>query len=131
MKKITNLLAAVVLVSGISGCAFADGNAFTPLDFNNTTSTYSSTTKAPSTVNATAEDAIGNENIQNAITEIDSAQAGIKTDLVNYKAKYSDVDAQYKLIKNERSVLKKQVKAIEKRIKELDKAQEKIRKNMI
>ena len=130
MKKITNLLAAVVLVSGISGCAFADGNAFTPLDFNNTTSTYS-TTKAPSTVNAATEDAIGNENVQNAITEIDSAQAGIKTDLVNYKAKYSDVDAQYKLIKNERSVLKKQVKAIEKRIKELDKAKEKIRKNMI
>jgi len=111
--------------------AFADGNAFTPLNFNDTS--YGAPTSVSSyATNAISEaEAIGNGNIQNAITQLENAQVDIRNDLLNCKTKYADVDAQYKLIKAERASLKKQVKAVEKRIKEIDTAKERIRKNML
>lgn len=132
MKKIVLTL---TLFAAINAVAFADGNAFTPLNFNDTqygnassTTTYTKTTPAAS---STEGDAVGNGNIQNAILQLDNAQVDIRNDLLNCKTKYADVDAQYKLIKNERKALKKQTTAIEKRIKEIDRAKEKIRKNML
>lgn len=127
MKKITRLLVSMAVLATINNIAFADGNAFTPLDFEKTTTT----TNGYTSIDATETEGIGNENIQNAILQLDNAQVGIRNDLVNYKAKYADVDAQYKLIKNERSVLKKQIRSIEKRIKSIDKNKDKLRKNMI
>lgn len=130
MKK---MFLAIGLSLLISGAAFADGNAFTPLNFNDTS--YGKpvpTSLNGQTINAMAEsEAIGNGNIQNAISQLENAQVDIRNDLLNCKTKYADVDAQYKLIKSERAALKKQVKAVEKRIKEIDKAKEKIRKNML
>jgi chromosome segregation ATPase len=110
---------------------FADGNAFTPLNFNDTA--YGTTTNNNTgAVNAAPEaEAIGNGNIQNAIQQLDNAQIDIRNDLLNCKTKFADVDAQYKLIKTERNALKKQVRSIERRIKDIDKAKEKIRKNMV
>ena len=127
MKK---TILTLSIICAFSGLAYADGNAFTPLNFNDTS--YG-TTKANSAVNTVSSDgeAIGNGNIQNAIQQLDNAQIDIRNELLNVKTKYADVDAQYKLIKTERASLKKQVKAVEKRIKEIDKAKEKIRKNMI
>lgn len=117
-----------------STAAFADGNAFTPLNFNDTaygkTNTNVSTNYTQS-ANAIVDEAVGNGNIQNAITQLENAQVDIRNDLLNCKTKYADVDAQYKLVKSERKALKAQVKAVEKRIKEIDKAKEKIRKNML
>jgi len=136
----------LALLATCSNAVFADGNAFTPLNFDDTSySTPAPAAKAtpkatlPAAVKANPEmlDAangeipIGNDNIQNAILELDNAQVGIRNDLLNYRTKYSDVDAQFKLIKNERNMLNKQVKSIEKRIKNIDKAKDKIRKNMI
>ena len=69
--------------------------------------------------------------MQSAISELDNAQVEVRNELLNYKTKYSEVDAQYNALKTERSNLAKQVKATEKRIKQLDKAKEKIRKNMM
>ena len=116
--------------------AFADGNAFTPLNFNDTT--YGTTKKVTNTssnvsktIQAAEAEAAGNGNIQNAIQQLDNAQIDIRNELLNVKTKYADVDAQYKLIKTERASLKKQVRAVEKRIKEIDTAKEKIRKNML
>jgi len=128
MKKIVLTLCAVALIGNV---VYADGNAFTPLDFNDTT--YgTSTSKSSSVVNTISDtEAIGNGNIQNAIQQLDNAQIDIRNELLNVKTKYADIDAQYKLIKTERASLKKQVNAVEKRIKEIDKAKEKIRKNMI
>lgn len=130
MKKI---LIAMGLCAVCSGAALADGNAFTPLNFNDTaygkpapTSTYSQAATA-----ATDGEAVGNGNIQNAISQLENAQVDIRNDLLNCKTKFADVDAQYKLIKTERTALKKQVRSVEKRIKEIDKAKEKIRKNML
>ena len=116
------LVLALGLCFAIHGAVFADGNAFTPLDFNDTAygSATTSSTKSTASYSSTNGDAIGNGNIQNAILQLDNAQVDIRNDLLNCKTKYADVDAQYKLIKTERKALKKQVNAIEK-----------IRKNML
>ena len=128
------LALTIGLLAAVNCAAFADGNAFTPLNFNDTG--YGKATASGSAVYNKASDpvlseAVGNGNIQNALTQLENAQVDIRNDLLNCKTKYADVDAQYKLIKNERNALKKQVKAVEKRIKEIDKAKEKIRKNML
>ena len=153
MKKTYKLILTLAVFSTISNLAFADGNAFTPLNFDDTAYSAPKTTpiaqktssnpianafakampakNAPTVDAASGEIPIGNDNIQNAILELDNAQVGIRNDLLDYKAKYADVDAQYKLIKNERSMLYKQVKSIERRIRNIDKAKEKIRRNML
>ena len=131
MKKIVLTLSVLCAFTGL---AFADGNAFTPLNFNDTAygTTTATTNNNAGAVNTIPEgEAVGNGNIQNAIQQLDNAQIDIRNDLLNLKTKYADVDAQFKLVKTERASLKKQVRAVEKRIKEIDKAKEKIRKNMI
>lgn len=126
MKKIVLTLSVLFAFSGL---AFADGNAFTPLNFNDTS--YG-TTNTGSVVNTVSEaEATGNGNIQNAIQQLENAQNDIRNELLNLKTKYADVDAQYKLVKSERAALNKQVRSVEKRIKEIDNAKEKIKKNMI
>lgn len=131
MRKI---IVALGLALVINTAAYADGNAFTPLNFNDTAYGKATTTNSYSAqaINAIAEaEAIGNGNIQNAISQLENAQVDIRNELLNCKTKYADVDAQYKLIKSERAALKKQVKTVENRIKEIEKAKEKIRKNML
>lgn len=120
------------IFAACTGVVMADGNAFTPLNFNDTT--YGTTTKtAAPAVNTVADvsEATGNGNIQNAIQQLDNAQTDIRNELLNLKTKFADVDAQYKLVKTERNALKKQVNSVERRIKEIEKAKEKIRKNML
>ena len=129
MKK---FVIALGLTISITSAVYADGNAFTPLNFNDTSYGKTLGSYAAQAANAIAEaEAIGNGNIQNAITQLENAQVDIRNELLNCKTKYADVDAQYKLIKSERAALKKQVKTVEKRIKEIDTAKEKIRKNML
>ena len=129
MKK---TILTLSIICSLTGIAYADGNAFTPLNFNDTTYTTSTVSNSASNAKASIDgEAIGNGNIQNAIQQLDNAQIDIRNELLNVKTKYADVDAQYKLIKSERTALKKQIKSVEKRIKELDNAKEKIRKNML
>ena len=129
MKKVIIALGIGLMFSNV---AYADGNAFTPLNFNDTAYGKQTNSYATQAINAISEaEAIGNGNIQNAITQLENAQVDIRNELLNCKTKYTDVDAQYKLIKAEREALKKQVKSVEKRIKELDRAKERIRKNML
>ena len=135
MKRIVLTMAMFATMTGI---AMADGNAFTPLNFDEAPSISSLQTKQAATESAVkatnvpqAEEALGNGNIQNAILQLDNAQVDIRNDLLNCKTKFADVDAQYKLVKNERNALKKQINAVQKRINAIDKAKEKIRKNMI
>ncbi len=129
MKKIIYALSLCIL---FSGAVLADGNAFTPLNFNDTSYGTSGTSYSAQAINALAEsEAIGNGNIQNAISQLENAQVDIRNDLLNCKTKYADVDAQYKLIKAERASLKKQVRTVEKRIRDIERAKEKIRKNML
>jgi len=123
------LILSAALIFALSNVAYADGTAFTPLNFNDTSYGNNSSTFAP--ISQSAEEASGNGNIQNAISQLDTAQVDIRNDLINCKTKYADVDAQYKLIKAEREALNKQIKSIEKRIKNLENAKERIRKNML
>jgi len=127
------LVLTLGLLAAVNCAAMADGNAFTPLNFNDTQygATSTTTVKSAPAASSVEGDAVGNGNIQNAILQLDNAQVDIRNDLLNCKTKYADVDAQYKLIKTERKALKKQVSTIEKRIKEIDRAKEKIRKNML
>lgn len=124
MKKVLMALSIVIVASS---AVYADGNAFTPLNFNDTSYQGNASTTAITSI----DEASGNGSIQNAISQLDNAQVDIRNDLLNYKTRFADVDAQYKLVKNERNALKKQIKSVEKRIKELDKAKEHIKKNMI
>ncbi len=132
IKTVKHAAFSLALLLACSTAAFADGNAFTPLNFddasyggtNNTTFITPAQTTNP-------QEVAGNSKMQSAILELDNAQVDVRNELLNYKAKYSDVDAQYKLIKAERKALDQQVRAIEKRIKQIDKAKEKIRKNML
>lgn len=130
MKR--TMLAAVCLFV-VSTSAFADGSAFTPLNFNDTSYNRptAGTAVIPNTSSLISDEAVGNGNIQNAISQLENAQIDIRNDLLNCRTKYADVDAQYKLIKAERTALKQQLKNIEKRLNEIDKAKERIRKNML
>ncbi len=126
------LLMSLAVFASVCTFALADGNAFTPLNFNDTAYPGNvPASKSAVTSAAPMEEATGNGNIQNAILQLDNAQVDIRNDLLNCKTKYADVDAQYKLIKTERKALKAQTRTIERRIKEIDKAKEKIRKNML
>lgn len=140
MKKTLNTLALSVIVAmACSSAAFADGNAFTPLNFDdvsfNSTPVKTARTVEPQ-VTPTAKsmpttDMPGNTKMQSAILELDNAQVDVRNELLNYKTKYSDIDAQYTLIRSERKSLGKQVKTTEKRIKKIESTKEKIRKNML
>lgn len=146
INKTCLLLSAGLMLS--IAPAFADGNAFTPLNFDDTaysvpntaktTSTKStvSTTSATSSqgyvdTNASSQTVTGNADLQGAIAKIDTALEDIRADQNVCKAKYADIDNQYKFIKNERSNMKKQVKKNEKRIKELTKAKTNLGKNVL
>lgn len=128
MKK---FILVISCAAAISTAAYADGSAFTPLNFNDSSYGNSAQSAAVPAVSTVSDEAIGNGNIQNAISQLENAQVDIRNDLLNCRTKYADVDAQYKLIKAERDSLKKQIKTIERRIKDIDNAKEKIRKNML
>lgn len=128
MKKTIMALTAMFVCAG---AVLADGNAFTPLDFNDTQYNAPATTYTQPMAKGVVEtDAVGNPSMQNAILQLDNAQVDIRTELMNSKTRFAEVDAQYKAIKAERKALKKQVRTVEKRINNIEKTKEKIRKNM-
>lgn len=137
MKK--NLLILSILLGMTTGLAFADGMVFDPTEYQATTakkgsiqsnSSIETSTKASSTY---AQDAVSGQssNFNNALFELDSAQVNIRNELLEYKAKYQEVDTQYKLIKEQRKVLDNQIKTIERRINEIERSKNQIRKTMI
>ena len=142
MKKIYAILISFITIGACSQMAFAQ-STFTPLNFDG--ATYTSTKSSDSLIassatsnttsaqvkNTVVSDTTGSKNMQSAITQLDNAQVEVRNELLNYKTKYSEVDAKYTTIKTERADLAKQVRACERKIRQLDKAKEKIRKNMI
>ena len=130
IKTLKTALFSTALMFACSTAVLADGNAFTPLNFDD--ASYGVPSAKTTTVTpANAQEVVGNDKMQSAILQLDNAQVDVRNELLNYKAKYSDVDAQYQLIKAERKALDKQVKSIERRIKQIDKTKETIRKNML
>lgn len=132
-KTIKNLVLTLSIVTACSSMAFADGNAFTPLNFDDTS--YGIRTSAAATavtpVNTNNEQLAGNSKMQNAITQLDNAQVEVRNELLNIKSQYADIDAKYQAVRAERKALDKQIKSIERRINKIDKQKENIRKNML
>lgn len=150
MKKYFIIFSAIILLSGSS--VFANGMVFDPTEYptieeipvskTSTSAITNSAAQLPSnsTIDAQikansnlSQDAVSgqNGNFNNALFELDSAQVNIRNELLDYKAKYQEVDTQYQLIKQQRSVLNNQIKSVEKRIKAIEKSKENIRKTMI
>ena len=135
MKTLKTITLSLAIFMACSCIAFADGNAFTPLDFDDAsfagTSASAVKSTAPANVAKPAVEAVGNSKMQDAILNLDNAQVDVRNELLNYRAKYADIDEQYQLIKAERKALNKQVKSTERRIKQIDRAKDKIRKNIL
>ena len=149
MKKKLIILTAVIFLG--MNIVYADGMVFDPTEYSSgneipvsktTGNVVTSAAKLPSNekINAgiinnssVAQDAVSGQsgNFNNALFELDSAQVNIRNELLEYKAKYQEVDTQYQLIKEQRKVLGQQIKSIEKRIKSIEKTKEQIRKTMI
>lgn len=147
MKTKILILAAITIIS--AGTAFADGMVFDPTEYSleyttPSNSNSSSTSSSSASSNAAIESNIKtsssfaqntvsgqSENFNNALYELDSAQVNIRNELLDYQAKYQEVDTQYKLIKEQRRVLGEQVKSVEKRIKDIERSKSQIRKTMI
>ncbi len=141
MKIFNHIIISAMMMITFS-CAANAGNVFTPLNFDNAQYTSSSsgtkiaadTTSIRTSAKQTATvigETTGGKNMQTAITELDNAQVEVRNELLNYKTKYSEVDARYNAVKTERSNLAKQIRACERKIRRLDNAKEKIRRNMV
>lgn len=140
MKLKNTFFAASFCLILSAGCAFADGNAFTPLNFDDTAysvpTTNTSKTAATATPQGVAEtnsgnSATGNLDLQGAISKIDTALDDIRNEQNTCKAKFAEIDNQYKFVKNERNNMKKQIRANEKRIRSLTKAKNNIGKSVL
>ena len=144
MKK--NLLILALFTALTTGMAFADGMVFDPTEFdiNTETTPTKAVTKPDMGSNAKIESGIKeassysqnsvsgqSSSFDNALFELDSAQVNIRNELLDYKAKYQEVDTQYQLIKEQRRVLAEQIKSVEKRIRDIEKSKSQIRKSMI
>lgn len=136
MKEFKSIFLSLVLLGACSTMAIAE--EFTPLNFSDASYTsrekiaaISTTPTAATTSVKTAADTTGGKNMQSAITQLDNAQVEVRNELLNYRTKYTEVDAKYNSVKTERANLAKEIKACEKKINQIDKAKEKIRKNMI
>ncbi|MCD7879778.1 MAG: hypothetical protein LUG16_07595 [Candidatus Gastranaerophilales bacterium] len=130
MKKLTVFLAMALLLT--QNCVLADGMVYDPSEYPAVNTTKSTLTNTSSN-SSLAQDAISEQstNFNNALFELDSAQVNIRNELLEYKAKYQEVDTQYQLIKEQRKVLNDQINSIERRIKAIERSKNHIRKTMI
>ena len=154
-----NLIALLFVIVSCVSVANAEGMVFDPTVYSSTptkaasaedieipevskTSSTTVQTEIPTntTLNATikehataAQSTISGQttSFNNALFELDTAQVNIRNQLLEYKAKYQEIDTQYKLIKEQRKVLGKQINSIEKQIKNIEKSKNNIRKTMI
>ncbi len=137
MKK--KFLILSIILAMTSGIALADGMVFDPTEYQATTTkkgavqSNASIEKKTQASSTYTQDAASDQNeyFDKALFELDSAQVNIRNELLDYKAKYQEVDTQYKLIKEQRRVLGDQIKTIERRIKEIERSKSQIRKTMI
>lgn len=145
MKKSFILMALMMIIG--AGAAMAEGMVFDPTEFEVSAETnevapapkeipthsHQDITAQTEEAKTYAQDAVSGQsnNFSNALFELDSAQVNIRNELLDYKAKYQEIDTQYQLIKEQRRVLGEQIKTVERRIKDIEKSKNNIRKTMI
>ena len=131
MKKNFIILSLVMMFS--IGAVMAEGMVFDPTEYNaKPTPPIGVDVPTAQNPNELAKNTITSQSqsFDNALFELDTAQVNIRNQMLEYKAKYQEIDTQYKLIKAQRAELDKQIKTIEKRIKQIETNKNKIRKTM-
>lgn len=138
-KFIKTAVISTVFTLFASSSVFADGLVFDPEAYPNkvdiaaastgynTTGYYAQKSKTTGDMTTQTRE---NNNLQNALFELDSAQVDVRNQLLDAKAKYTEIDNQYKLVKEQRKIQRKTVRDGERRIKQIEKTKENIRKNM-
>ena len=131
MKKNFIILSLVMMFS--IGAVMAEGMVFDPTEYNQKPAPpIGVDVPTAQNPNELAKNTITSQSqsFDNALFELDTAQVNIRNQMLEYKAKYQEIDTQYKLIKAQRSELDKQIKTIEKRIKQIENNKNNIRKTM-
>lgn len=137
MKK--KFLILSIILAMTSGIALADGMVFDPTEYQATTTkkgavqSNASIEKKTQASSTYTQDAASDQNeyFDKALFELDSAQVNSRNSLLDYQAKYQEVDTQYKLIKEQRRVLGNQIKTLERQIKKIEQSKREIRETMI
>lgn len=136
--KLSKIFVSLLCLSLLSTSAVMADPSFTPLNFDESNAVKApatTTSRTVSGVQAKGTDLLdpaqvaGGTKMQNAILQIDNAQVEVRNNLMNYRAKYSEIDSKYNITKAERAAMRKQIRQAEKKIKNLDKAKNTIRKN--
>ena len=143
-----SFILVLFIILAFAGKACAEGMVFDPTEYEVApetneisapqelpTHTHSNEAISESTKKSEsyAQNAVSGQsaNFNNALFELDSAQVNIRNELLDYKAKYQEIDTQYQLIKEQRKVLGNQIKSVERKINDIEKSKNKIRKTMI
>ena len=134
------LLTALALLR-FSSAALAKGMVYDPTEYteipeiskskvtdNTKTVSEKDVTSVKNTSTTTTQNA---SSFNNALFELDSAQVNIRNELLDYKAKYQEIDTQYQLIKEQRKNLADKIKNTEKKINNIERSKNNIRKTMI
>ncbi len=137
MKYILTALALLIFASG----AFADGMVYDPEEYGEipeipeseiTDNIRTAPPRNNTELNSTSARTVENSsNFNNALFELDSAQVNIRNELLDYKAKYQEIDTQYQLIREQRKNLADKIKDTEKKINNIERSKSNIRKTMI
>lgn len=139
MKKIFLLTLVFSFMGILAQASFADGYDFEPINPNgytyvqpqqNTTHAVN-VTQLKSLQPASEVYAKENTNYQNAILQLDNAQAEVRGRLLDLNTKYTEIDAKYNIYKEQRKTTKKLLKQAEKKIKSIEQSKERIKKEMI
>ena len=140
MKRKIALLLVLALTS-LS--AYAEGLVYDPMEYQSTVSNQAQAVNSKSGMNKSleaqtkevssyAQNSVAGQSssFSNALYELDSAQVNIRNELLDYQAKYQEIDTQYKLLKEQRRVLAEQIKEINKKVNSIEKSKNQIRKTM-
>jgi len=135
-KKNLALFAATIALTCVP--VFADGLVFEPDSYPvntaeaQTTSPYASApaVSASSVTDVTNQVTRENNNMQEALFKLDSAQTDLRNQLLEDRAKYTEIDNKYKAIKEQRKIQKQLVQEGEKKINQIEKNKAQIRKLM-
>lgn len=141
MKKI---LLSLLVLTVTSLAVNAEGLVYDPTEFQTSSSEVTSTVSTAvnktnqNIENKTKEASIYAQNsvagqsssFNNALYELDSAQVNIRNELLDYQAKYQEIDTQYKLLKEQRRVLAQQIREINRKVNSIERSKNQIRKTM-
>ncbi len=131
MKK--NFIILSLLMMFAANVVMAEGMVFDPTEYNQKPAPpIGVDVQDAQNPNELAKNTITSQSqsFDNALFELDTAQVNIRNQMLEYKAKYQEIDTQYKLIKAQRAELDKQIKTIENRIRQIENNKKKIRKTM-